>query len=480
MHKKSIFKQQLILYMGIMLAGFILMAIILSMIYINYYIQQKENQLIEQGEKISKKVLEMYATNYLTGTFSLKSINSQLEVIEEYMDTSVFFLNSDGVISSATKGIDQSWVGQTFTDVAINGVLEGKIVTIEGKINGMFSEQVLTVGYPIIIGNKIIGGIFMCTSMPEIQKSMNGLYTAFAVSLICVLIIGFFMIYYFSGKISSPILKMTEAVKVIASGDFEKRIEINTNNEIAELAESFNDMAESLNNQEKTRRNFIANVSHDLRSPLTSIQGFLNAILDGTIPKEKQDHYIQIVLEETMRLTKLANDILDLNGAQESKLTLEKTVFNINELIKDTLDRLEPRFKEKNIEVKVLFEEKETFVSADPDKIARVFHNIVDNAIKFTDRYGFIKIETTLSDDKKVIVSVKDNGEGISEDDKKYVFDRFYKADTSRGKDKKGGGLGLSIAKEFILAHGEKIGVKSEEGNGAEFIFTLSVADNKF
>ena len=181
-------------------------------------------------------------------------------------------------------------------------------------------------------------------------------------------------------------------------------------------------------------------------------------------------------MEETSRLTKLTNDIVDLSRAQTSNLTLEETEFNINELIRDSIEKLEPRFKEKDISVDIVFFEKDTIVKADEDKIRRVFHNLVDNALKFTDVSGNIKIETALKNNNKITVSVKDNGKGISEEDQKYVFDRFYKADASRGEDKKGGGLGLSIAKQFILAHGENIGVKSEEGKGTEFIFTLKLA----
>ena len=248
---------------------------------------------------------------------------------------------------------------------------------------------------------------------------------------------------------------------------------------MGQLAESFNHMAESLDKYEKVRRDFIANVSHDLRSPLTSIQGFLGAILDGTIPHEKQEHYLNIVLEETKRLTKLTNDIVELSRAQTSTITLEKTRFNINNLIRESIERLEPQLQKKDIKIDAIFVEKETFVEADEDKIARVIYNLVDNAIKFSEEGKKIEIETALKDNKKLLVSVKDYGKGISEEDVKYVFDRFYKVDSSRGKDKTGSGLGLSIVREFLLAHGENIGVKSEKGKGTTFLFSLKLADKK-
>ena len=205
----------------------------------------------------------------------------------------------------------------------------------------------------------------------------------------------------------------------------------------------------------------------------------MNAILDGTIPKEKQEHYLNIVLEETKRLTKLTNDIVELSKAQTSTITLEKSRFDINGLIRESIERLEPRLQQKDMKINAIFAEKETFVEADKDKIARVIYNLVDNAIKFSSQEGEIDIETALKQNKKVFISVTDYGKGISQEDQKYIFDRFYKADTSRGKDKTGSGLGLSIAKEFLLAHGENIGVKSQEEKGTTFTFSLKLAEKE-
>ncbi len=476
MIKKSILTKQLFIYIGTLFISFLTLAGVLTVAYSNYYINLKEKQLIDHGKKISQKIYEQYAINFFTGKFDANDLEYQLQVMEEYLDASVFFMNRDGVIENVTPGISRDWVGQTFTDDAIAGVLDGKVVTVKGKLNGMFPEPVLTVGYPIFIGKRVIGGVFMCTSIPEIQKSIQGMYGVGALCLGGVMIIGAFLVYISTRRITKPLLEMNEAVKVIADGNFENRLEVKTNDEVGQLAESFNNMAESLDKHEKIRRDFIANISHDLRSPLTSIQGFIGAMLDGTIPVERQQHYLEIVMEETERLTKLTNDIVDLSRAQTSNLTLELTEFSVNELIRDSIDKLEPRFKEKDISVDIIFFEKNTVVKADEDKIRRVFHNLVDNAIKFTGNGGKIQIETASKNNGRITVSVKDNGKGISEEDQKYVFDRFYKADASRGEDKKGGGLGLSIAKQFILAHGENIGVKSEEGKGTEFIFTLKKA----
>ncbi len=470
MGKKSIFQKQLILYVGTLFASFLLLGATLSIVYTRHYMKETESKLIEQGKKIS----EEYTKAYFTG--DLKDLEYELQVLEDYMEASVFFINRDGVLVMASPRIKEKWIGQALTNMeAIGGVLDGNIVSLEGKINGMFDEPVLTVGYPFQVGQ--MAGIFMCTSMPEIERSIQGMYRVGFFSLVIVMTLGILLAYFSSKKISHPLMQMNDAVKVIASGNFEQRVEIKSEDEVGQLAESFNHMAESLYKYEKVRRDFIANVSHDLRSPLTSIQGFLNAIIDGTVPVEKQNHYLNIVLEETQRLAKLTNDIVDLSRAQTSTITLEITKFDVNDLIRDSLERLEPRLHDKKINVNAIFASKTTEVLADRDKIARVLHNLIDNAIKFSEQEGVIEIETTLKDHKKVLVHVRDYGKGISKENQKYIFDRFYKADFSRGEDKTGSGLGLSIVREFLMAHGENIGVKSAEGKGTEFIFSLKLQE---
>lgn len=470
---KSIFTKQLLLYVGTLLAVFILVGITLSMVYTQHYMDEAKENLINQGMKISKEYKKAY---YFTG--DLSNLEYELQILEGYMAASIFFIDKNGVVVLTSPGINDAWIGQAIANEGvIKSVLEGNVVTLQGKINGMFDEPVLTVGYPLQTDQ--IAGIFMCTSMTEIERSLQGMYKMGFIILTAVMSIGIVLVYIFSKKITKPLLQMNEATKVIAGGNFEQRIEIKSEDEIGQLAESFNHMAESLDKYEKVRRDFIANVSHDLRSPLTSIQGFLGAILDGTIPQEKQFHYLNIVLEETKRLTKLTNDIVELSRAQTSNITLEKTRFDINTLIRESIERLEPRLQQKDIKIDAIFAEKETFVCADEDKIARVIYNLVDNAIKFSDIGKKIEVETVLQQNKKLLVSIKDYGKGIAEEDLKYIFDRFYKVDSSRGKDKTGSGLGLCIVREFLLAHGENIAVKSEKDKGTTFVFTLKLAEKE-
>ena len=225
--------------------------------------------------------------------------------------------------------------------------------------------------------------------------------------------------------------------------------------------------------REKVLRQQIANVSHDLRTPLTSIRGYVEAMTDGTIPPELHEKYLNIILFETERLTDLTNDLLTLNEFDTKELLLDKTRFDIQEMIKNTAASFEGVCTEKRVSIELLLLPEQTFVFADSRKIQQVLYNLIDNAIKFSENDDSVKIEV-VQKGGKIFVSVKDTGIGIPKREINKIWERFYKSDASRGKDKKGTGLGLSIVKEAILAHDEHINVISTEGVGTEFIFSLA------
>ena len=223
---------------------------------------------------------------------------------------------------------------------------------------------------------------------------------------------------------------------------------------------------------EDYQKKFVANVSHDFRSPLTSIKGYVEAMADGTIPPELHEKYLNIILFETERLTDLTHDLLTLNEFDTKNLLLNKKAFDIHEVIKQVAASFEGVCTQKKISIELIFATKRLHVMADQRKIEQVLYNLLDNAIKFSDTNSIITIETT-ERGEKVYTSVKDNGIGIPRNALNKIWERFYKTDLSRGKDKKGTGLGLSIVKEIIQAHGENINVVSTEGVGTEFIFSL-------
>lgn len=282
--------------------------------------------------------------------------------------------------------------------------------------------------------------------------------------------IAFLLIYAMN---TIPLKRLCHSAKNFSINRTNPPICLHTQDEYQELAEALNIIANDLNNFDEYQRAFISNISHDFRSPLTSIRGYAQAMLDGTIPPDAQEKYLNIILSETDRLTNLTSNLLELNSFNRESVLLDLSNFNIHETIIRTVDTLEGTASKKGISFVLDFHsKKELFVNADEAKIHQVLYNLIDNAIKFSHSDSEIKIGTIKKGDK-IFVSVKDSGIGIPKDSLNKVFDRFYKTDISRGKDKKGTGLGLSISKEIINSHNQTINVVSTEGVGTEFVFTL-------
>lgn len=470
MKKDSIVRKQMLLYMTTIAVCISLMGGALTLVYTTHYMNEKREELVTQGEKIATA----FSKGYRTG--NLNNLSYELQVLETYMDAGILMVNRDGQVIIASPELNQEiYEKKVLNKTLLEGVLEGNIVSVQTK-KGQFSDMpMLVVGYPLSEGQ--IAGLFMCRPLPQIQASLMEMYEMSVVSLFFVSLLGVIVSYLTAKYVALPLMQMNRAAKVIANGNFEERVIVSNKDELGELAESFNHMAESLQAHEKVQKDFIANISHDLRSPLTSMQGFLTAMLDGTVPPEKQEKYLKIVLEETQRLSRMTQGIVELSRAQSSAILLDESDFDINNLIRMNIEMLEPQLTEKNVHIHAIYAEEKTLVHGDMDKISRVLQNLLGNASKFSPENSIIEVETTLKEKKKVLISVKDEGPGISAEDQKYVFDRFYKTDTTRNKDKTGSGIGLAIVREFLQAHGETITVKSEEGEGATFAFSLKLAE---
>lgn len=468
MKKDSIVRKQMLLYMSTIAICISLMGGALTVVYTNHYMNEKKEELIIQGEKIAGA----FAKGYRTG--NLSNLSYELQVLETYMDAGILLVDRAGqIVLTSPEYSDVANRQELVNDELLQSVLAGEIASDQTKKGQKVDVPMLVVGYPLSEGQ--IAGLFMCRPLPQIQASLMEMYEMSVVSLFLVSLLGILVSYLTAKYVALPVMQVNRAAKVIANGNFAERVEVSSNDELGELAESFNHMAESLQAHEKVQRDFIANISHDLRSPLTSMQGFLTAMVDGTVPPEKQGKYLRIVLEETQRLSRMTQGIVELSRAQSSALLLEESDFDLNGLIRMNIEMLEPQLVEKNVRICAMFAEEGTMVHGDMDKISRVLQNLLGNAVKFSPLNGTIDVETTLKE-KKILVSVKDQGPGISEEDQKYVFDRFYKTDTTRNKDKTGSGIGLAIVREFLQAHGETITVKSKLGEGTTFAFSLKLA----
>lgn len=468
MKNDSIVRKQMLLYMATIAVFIAVVCGALTIFYTKHYMAEKRDELIQQGEKIA----EAYRKGYRTG--NLSELSYELQILESYMGAGVLVINEQGKIALASPGFNDEFLQENnISRTLIEKVQNGEIVSVQTKSGQVSDTPMLVVSYPFPEGH--LAGILMCRSLPEIEASLKEMYEISVISLFFVSLLGLIVSYITAKYVALPLMRMNRAAKVIANGNFEERVDVTSSDELGELAQSFNHMAESLQTHEKVQKDFIANISHDLRSPLTSMQGFLTAMLDGTIPPEKQERYLKIVLEETERLSRMTQSIVELSRAQSSTILLEETDFELNELIRWNIEMLEPQLEEKNVQIHGIYEAEQTMVHGDKDKISRVLQNLLSNAAKFSPQNAVIEVETTL-DKKKVLISVKDEGPGISEEDQKYVFDRFFKTDTTRNMDKTGSGIGLAIVREFLQAHGETITVKSEKGRGATFVFSLKLA----
>ena len=340
---------------------------------------------------------------------------------------------------------------------------------------GILNSRKLTYHLPIIVQGETVGSIFVCSPILPGMGRRQILFSVFLLPMLLVTVISLIFSYILSRKITKPIKEIGYAAKAFSKGEFKERVNVRGRDEISQLSETFNQMADDLEKIEQLRRSFVANVSHELRTPMTTIIGFIDGILDGTIPESSHTDYLAIVLSESKRLSRLISDLLDITRMEEDEFCLDIIDFDINELVRRSIIAFERLIEEKNIEVKVNFGSDVCFVSADSDGISRVLMNLIDNAIKFTNQNGIIDINITLSK-STVVISIRNTGIGISEVDRKNIFDRFYKADQSRGINREGTGLGLFIVKNILNLHGRGIVVNSVLGEYAEFTFTLPTA----
>ncbi len=324
--------------------------------------------------------------------------------------------------------------------------------------------------------NRIQASIIFCTPVPEIQKTRKTIFQMFLLSVAIATLISSIFIYWTSRSITRPLKELSDMSKVISGGDFRKRLVIKSNDEVGALGENFNQMVDALGNLDNMRREFIANVSHELRTPMTTIRGFIQGVLDGTIPYELQNNYLKIVMDETDRLNRLVNNLLDLAKLEAGEINLKFEAFDINELIRISVIKLQGFIMEKELDFRADFELEKMYVYADRDSIQRVIINLIHNAIKFTEKGGKVTV-CSYYKKNRVVVVVKDTGIGISDDEMKRIWERFHKVDKSRSKDKNGIGLGLAIVKNIINEHQQDIWVESEMGKGASFHFTLQKAD---
>lgn len=457
------------------LCCFLCISTVTSRLMMENAVSAKASSFYQEGIYLS----DQYVVNYFEeqeNRNTLSAIRSHLASLDTYLNARIWLISRDGelILDSGDSGTVQ----ERRVIPEFNSVLPGGKYYMTEDFFGMFSEQTLSVLIPVSHNYHVRGYIAIHTPMSVIVREKEGHLISFYITMILLLGLAFLFAAANWLMIILPIRRIRRGAGEYALGNYSVPIHMNREDELGFLADTMDFMAESLKDQEEDQRKLISNISHDFRSPLTSIKGYIEAMLDGTIPSEMQEKYLNIVLRETERLTKLTSGLLTLNSMDPKQNRLCKTRFDINTIIKNTAATFEGTCTSRHISIELLFTDWESYVYADMGKIQQVLYNLIDNAIKFSPPDSTITVETTLKYEK-LFVSVRDTGAGIPKDSLKKIWERFYKTDISRGRDKKGTGLGLAIVKEIIQLHNENINVISTEGVGTEFIFSLSRADTE-
>ncbi len=466
---KHLYTKFLLGYVIFGVLGFFVIAFFSSHLTEQYLLRSTGEKLYNEAYLLAEECVQFYGDIH-PDLESLEATAPHIEAITDYMGGRAWLMDRQGKIIYDSALRDTGHVLQDF-----NPADAGKRHFTVGKFYDHFSQDQVTVYAPISGSYQIRGYVLLHLPKSIALESRDDMLNVVYLTGAILFALSLILLIFFHVLVYRPLKKVTAAAAQFAQGHLDHRCDLKSEDEMGYLAQTLNFMASELSKTEEFQRKFISNVSHDFRSPLTSIKGYLEAMIDGTIPPEFYEKYMKLVINETERLTKLTQSTLALQSLNSRGKHLDLSSFDINQVIKDTAAAFEAACRPKRITFDLTFSARNMMVQADMGKIQQVLYNLIDNAIKFSHNDSVIWLETYERYDK-VFVTVRDTGIGIPKESQQKVWERFYKTDLSRGKDKKGTGLGLAIVKEIIQAHGQNIDIISTVGVGTEFIFTLPKA----
>ena len=480
---KSAFSKYLTAFIIIILLSFLMLSGIITSMIRTYVSEEKEAALVKTSSVVSKSI-ERTNVEDLKKLVSSGIVSMTVKpLINNDSNLDVIITDESGKILLSTLGTASSEerlpiIQDNLGMIDINTfVLKEESETelyfsYRGNLGGVLDKQALVCAKQIITYGTLRGYVFAletANTEPLLSITNRAVLTSSALVMLAAVI----AVYFITERIIHPLRNMTVASKKFAKGDFSIRVSVTGEDEVAELGNAFNNMAESLEKLDKMRSSFLASVSHDLRTPMTTISGFIEGINSGAIPPEKHEYYLGVISAEVHRLSRLVSQLLDVSRLESGDRKFNFEDFDVAELTRIILISFEQKIDDKKLDVEFYAESDEMYAYADKDAIHQVLYNLCHNAIKFSHERGMFRIRLVRNENKKIKISVFDEGEIISREDAAMIFDRFYKSDKSRGLDKTGVGLGLYISKTIIDAHGEEIDVESREGFGTEFSFTL-------
>lgn len=485
----GLFRKYFVVTISIILASFVFIGGALLLLVSKLWMDEKIDLLTENTVRIAQNASDVLESEYMGigSSSSIIVICNSLMHVSNAVDADCFITNLNGEVVYCKEILqsnmalytgncmvhNQYKIPQSIMETAIKGTYRST-----GDLGGVLSDIHFTVASPIEVNGEVAAVVF--STQPVVgglTPYVAGIFRMFFFAALFAFAITFVLVYLVSYRLTKPLRQMSMASKQYATGDFSTRISIKRsklfgNDEVDELIQAFNTMAQALATLEMSRRSFVANVSHELKTPMTTIGGFIDGILDGTISEEKEKQYLKVVSDEVKRLARLVTGMLNMSKIEAGELDLKPQRFDISEMIFRTLLAFEQIIDKKCIEIRGLDNFESNPVTADKDMINQVVYNLVDNAVKFTPDGGYIEVSSKC-DSEKVIVKIKNSGKGIPSDEVDKIFERFYKVDKSRSFDVKGAGMGLYIVKTIIELHGGSIIARSTEGEFAEFIFQL-------
>ena len=475
---KSTFSRTLSAVAVALLAALLLIGIFFQLLVRDYLAESAEEALRSDGEVMVRLIQAAYSDAPLSD----RNFNVALTVASSVSGSDAVICDANGtLLMCARSPLGCEHQGLTVGNAYLEQVFQSGYVSDTGVIQGLYSDMRYVVAMPVVDTqtNTRLGIVILSTPVESMQSVLRRISEIFVFVSILVVLLAVCLMTVFVRQQSIPLRDMARAAKAFGHGELTARVatEGNYTQEVEELALAFNNMASSLQKSEYQRQEFVANVSHELKTPMTTISGYVDGILDGTIPPEKSRQYLQVVSDETKRLNRLVRSMLDISRLQDQSGIPEqqKLRFDVEETLGQVLISFEQKIMAKNLDVQVNMPEHSLFTMANQDYITQVIYNLVDNAVKFSPEKGALEV-TVHEGNKKIYVSVSNEGQTIPPEELPLVFDRFHKMDKSRSQNRDSWGLGLYIVKTIVCAHGENISVTSREGK-TTFTFTLPLVN---
>lgn len=506
MVSRTLFTKYLFVTSGVQICSLIVLGLIMATLVSNRWQSEKQEQLADNAHIVADGMNAYIVPvpsrptegdldaviNYQITDAGKEKLRSTLGILSSSCSADIFIVDARGntvicseeylhAASDEEEAFQCRHMRATVAPAVIDAAARVPEYRVTDKLGGIYDKNHFIVAVPFVAGGETgrdytVGFVFVASSASAISEFRSDISRILAVAVIIAAIVSFNLVYMLTYQQVKPLRAMAQAAGRFAEGDFSVRVPVNSQNEVGQLAVAINDMADKLTVSENMNRSFIANISHELKTPMTNISGYVDGMLDGTFPKEDHEKYLRIVSDETKRLARLVRSMLDLSRIDSGAMQLKKQRFNLSNVIFNALVSFEHRIDEKHIDIQGFDSLEPVTVNGDPDLMHQVLYNLFDNAVKFTNQGGYIRVGVSVQN-KIATVSIRNSGIGVPSGDLSHIFERFYKSDKSRSYDKQGVGLGLYIVKTIVMLHGGTIHAESAEGTYCNVVFTLPEAE---